>query len=439
MPKRAKFPHGDEDESAANEPIVSAPELSLFSRRNTEVSILGKYDMEVPCMQAIRDNDPITFEIPADNTTLTHPEIYLKVLLKVTNGDGTELKNNDAVALSTNALSTLFSDILVTCNGVITNSADGLYSYQAYIQNVFMTPADEQNVMDGTDALFRSDPAELGISADTNLGFKSRRLRIAKSHVACLIGKIRHPLFNQDKYLLPSMGFRITCHQSPVKHRLMGSATSDYKVNIMNAHILYEKVIVHDLYMVSLLKTLQHSPVVYDVLRPSLRQYEISSSLTIYNTRLETNTRLPSLVCAFMIPTANLNSYNNDPHRADIREISRFHLAHDNTSIPTVPYSTIDQEGQATMFHSLQKEIKRVYGHWPCVSFKEFVEGYGLAVFPVDKSSASAKSLPKTGSLQLSVHFSKVTTLPMTLIVASYYNSTVYVDSAANVILDYTP
>ena len=116
--------------SVAAEPIISTPTLSLFGRKDTEVSIVNRYNVEQSTSTTFGDGDTFVFDVLPDNTSFIDPHIYVKVNFKILAEDGKDLGDDAQVALLANSFSSLFSDVAVTANHVVLNSNDGLYPYE---------------------------------------------------------------------------------------------------------------------------------------------------------------------------------------------------------------------------------------------------------------------------------------------------------------------
>ena len=86
-------------------------------------------------MNSITDVTTIVFAVPPTDDFIDLQESYMVVKVKVLNANGTQLVDDDAVALSGNILGTLFKSVSVYLNGIKITSSN---VYQA-IENYFVT------------------------------------------------------------------------------------------------------------------------------------------------------------------------------------------------------------------------------------------------------------------------------------------------------------
>ena len=421
--------------------LTSAPELNLFGRKDIEASVVTRYNVEQSTSTSFGDGDTLVFDIAPDNTTFIDPNITVKVNLKIVRKNGTELVDGeDNVALVSNSFSSLFSDVTVSCNHVVLNSNNGLYAYSAYVNNVLLESPEKQALLDGSESLMPGKGVHMGVpSVELNKGYASRHKRTNDSIECSLIGRLQHPLFMQDKFLLPNLPIKVQLFQNSDAFRLhYNNPNRDYSVKITDCKLMYTKVVVHDLHMIEIMKSLQKDAAAYPIMRRTTRSHEIGNGLSSFDGRLEQSDRLPSYVIAMLIDTDQLGTKKKSPFESKFEDLSKLALSIDGATVPSIPY-TSNTDDQVRMYDTLMKEVKRIHGHYPNISLDDFLSGLSFAIFPLDTGTTTHRSLPRAGSLNVHVRFAKPLTTSKTLICVAYTNATMYVDQTANVILDYVP
>lgn len=425
--------------SVSAEPIVSTPSLSLFGRKDTEVSIVNRYTVEQSTATSFNDGDTFIFDVLPDNTSFIDPHVYAKINFKIVKEDNTDIAADAQVALAPNSFSSLFSDVTVTANHVVLNSNDGLYPYSAYANNLLLTSRDEQTLLDASECLNVDTAAKFQMSAGAlNLGFEERRKRTEKSQECSLYGRLQHPLFMQDKLLLPNLHLKIQLFQNANSFRLHHDSAFKFKLKIVDCKLVYTKVVVHELHLLNLMRALQDEVASYPLRRTNVRSYEIARGLQTFHGRIETSARLPSFVIAMLVDSNNFGTTDKNAFESDFTNLSKMCLNIEGVSIPSQPFSD-SAEDRVRMYATLMNEVQRIRGHYPSITFDQFLKGFGFAIFPLDTGTAKHKSLPKSGTLSAQIRFSKPLDNPKTLICIAYSDATMFVDSASNVIIDYVP
>ena len=132
----------------------------------------------------------IEFDIKGSETDyLDLNDSILYIRFKVTNSDGTAIDDNSAVKPTNYMLNAMFTDVVLSLNGVVIEGGGQMYPYKATIESIFNFNEDAK----------RLQLLPAGFSDDEN----ERGKWIEKSKLHELAGALRLDFFNQPKYLIP--------------------------------------------------------------------------------------------------------------------------------------------------------------------------------------------------------------------------------------------
>ncbi|XP_033642416.1 uncharacterized protein F54H12.2-like [Asterias rubens] len=191
-------------------------ELDLFTLPPTQTSIEKGQYVEYHPISNLADGGPIQFYVPGSSEEYIDPsqtQLYVKV--KVTKGDGTDLKDTDVVGPCNLLLQTLFSQVDVTLNERLISASTPTYPYRAMIETLLTYDKGakaSQLTASGwsKDTAGKMDNVNCTASeAETNAGLKTRRKRILNSRILDLIGPIHGDLFCQDKHLINGVDLKV--------------------------------------------------------------------------------------------------------------------------------------------------------------------------------------------------------------------------------------
>ena len=192
----------------------------------SSASITGESEVEFYPINPMVSGDPIQIDIPESYTQFTDPGILLKVTAKITEADGTVLKDGARVAPVNLTLHSLFKDVILKANGTIINQATGCYPFKAYIETNFTYSTAGKSGAVGIPQMYYKDKAGAfnGTAALVNAGFDSRVDKFAKSALVEMGGRLHLDMFMQNKLIIPGIRFSLTLIPSPTQfHVLSGT------------------------------------------------------------------------------------------------------------------------------------------------------------------------------------------------------------------------
>ena len=166
-------------------------ELDLFTLPPTQTAIESTQSIEYRPISTLSDASPVEFFIAGSaDEYIDLSETYMKVTVKITklNGDDLQTKLEDdtfgtekGVGPVNNFLHSLFSQVDMDLNGVLTTASTNTYPYRAYLENLLSYGRDANNSQLELCMWYKDTGGTMEDTEDENKGFVSRRKRIENS------------------------------------------------------------------------------------------------------------------------------------------------------------------------------------------------------------------------------------------------------------------
>ncbi|XP_071948814.1 uncharacterized protein F54H12.2-like [Antedon mediterranea] len=205
-------------------------ELDLFSVPPTQTSIKKGQWVQYHPFNSITDTGPVQFNIQGSTEEYVDlSQTMLRVKVKITRGDGTDLHADDPVGPTNLLLQSLFNEVDVSLNERLITPSNNTYSYRAMIETLLTYGADakETHLTGGLfykDTAGRMDVANPTLDdAAANQGLKKRSQYIRGSRLVDLIGPIHCDIFFQDRMMLNGVDIKLKLHRSKNAFCLMSS------------------------------------------------------------------------------------------------------------------------------------------------------------------------------------------------------------------------
>ena len=115
------------------QPVVALPTLDLFTRRPLQASIMNMRQTEASPVGFYSADSAITFDIPASSTEFLWPRVYLAIMCKIVNADGSDMAADANVAPIANFANGMWTDIELKMNNTLVSNRSGLHPYFSYI------------------------------------------------------------------------------------------------------------------------------------------------------------------------------------------------------------------------------------------------------------------------------------------------------------------
>ena len=429
-------------------------ELDLFTVPPTQTSIEHGHWVEYHPIAQFSDGGPIEFHISgsgSDYLDLAQSQLYIKA--KVTKQDGSDLAATDQVGPVNLFLQSLFSQVDVSLNDRVITPSTPTYPYRAMLETLLhYGPEAKQTQL--TTGLFYKDTAGLMDQCNpldednpVNNGLKKRHAFIKGSKSVEMIGPLHTDLFFQPKHLLNGVDMRIRLIRSKSDFCLMSStAGAAYKVLIQDCSLFIRKVKVAPSIMLGHAKALEKGTAKYPVRRVMCKVISVpQGEMTLQQDHLFLGQIPQRIILGCIHNKAFSGSYTHNPYNFKHFGVNYISLYVDGVQVPFKPIKTTygDTPGlnsiraYQTLFSGTDKMYKDSGNY---ISREDYDRGYALYAFDLspDLSSGQHFNLKRQGNLRLEMHFDKLLSEGMNIVVYAEFDNILEIDRARNVLFDYS-
>ncbi|XP_075784913.1 uncharacterized protein F54H12.2-like [Pelodiscus sinensis] len=422
-------------------------ELDLFQIAPTQTSIENSYYVEIPPLSALTVNTPLEFFISGHgdhyldlNNTLLH------VCCRVVKADGTDLDDDERVALTNYPIAALFNQLDVTLGDRLISQSNNCYPYRAMIELILNYGHGALKTQFSTGG-FQKDTMGLlentALAGVRNEGFQRQAKLTSNSRKLDLLGVLHSDLFFQEKLLLNGVDLKIKLTRSKDAFCLMsGNAAENYKVHIILAALFVKRVKVTPGVRLGHAEALMTANAKYPVDRVGLKVFSIPAGSRVSNQKNLFLGQLPKqLVIGFVDNDAFSGSYVKNPFNFKHYNINFVALYVDGEQVPAKPLQPDFENGncvreylqlvQATGKHG--KDLALI------IDREEFARGYTLFAFDLspDQEGADHYSMIKTGNLRAEIRFATALESTINMIVYGVFDNVLEVNHRRNVLFDY--
>ena len=227
-----------------------------------------------------KKDSPLSFDIPSNATFYRDlGKTLLQVKVRVTHKDGSDLIEDDQVALVNFGLSSLFSQMDVYLNQkLIMTSIGSNHPYKAYI-DVVLNSIDDECTSRLQSKLFYKDTS--GTMEETrlnggNLGHYNMMLHTNHSQILTLEGGTRVDICQQDRLIVNGVAICIKMIQKENCFQLTADGNNEYKLHIEDAVLKVCRVKVKPEVLIAQNEILKTQPALYPFWRSDIKTYSVS-------------------------------------------------------------------------------------------------------------------------------------------------------------------
>lgn len=226
--------------------LCTKSELDLFTNPPVNVSMQeGRYEIHHP-IATLTPTSPIEFHCPASvDRYIDVGRTLLRVKLKVTKNDGSNLDEGAKVSTVNLLLHSLFSQVDVKLNGQLVSASVNTYPYTSYFQTLLSHGKESKSSWLQAEGFYPDDrplDAHDPSLQTTNPGLAARRDKISGSKIVDLVGRPHVPILNQDRYIITGVNMDFKFTRSSKEFHLMSPTVEDFKTEILHASLLVRKV-----------------------------------------------------------------------------------------------------------------------------------------------------------------------------------------------------
>ena len=431
-----------EPERALSEECTKS-EIDLFTLPPTQKTVDAAHWEDHSPINTIDNFGPIEFFLTGAGDDFIDPaSIYLHLLAKVTALDGTAIADDAEVGPVNNWMHTLISNVDVILNEKIVSSSNGMYGYQAFIENLisYGNAAESSQL---ASVIWKKDThGKVDTIGATNLGYAFRKGKVAKSKFIDLVGRLHTNLTGQERYLINGVNCTIKLERSADAFALMGAENTTFKVFIRSATLYARKVKLSPTENLKIIRQLEYSNIKMPIRNVQLKTFTIPAG-TISDKR----------ECVFtgQLPTKLIIGFvDNDAFNGIIHK-SPFNFKHYRVNSINIvagghiykPYKpnfadNLYCRSYVGLFQTLGK-----FGldEGALISREEYAEGYTLYGFDLtpDCGGEDHWNVKRSGSVRIETSFAVQTTATINCICYAEFENLIEIDRNRNIIIDYSP
>lgn len=424
-------------------------ELDLFKPRHVQTSILKSEEIPYKPLTSLENQSVIEFSCQGHGDTyLDLSSVNLRLKVQLVKGDGTNHKATaDPIDANTpgcvnNILHSLFRQVNVSLNGKTVNSADGNYSYRAYIETL-MNYGKEASKTHLELGGWYGDDGKVD-NLPENKGWAKRVQVFKESGIVELYGKIHADMLNQPLLLLNNINLRIALTlNNPEFYMHTSNATDTSFMKIIEATLYVKHCMVNPNILVAHHKALERTNAKYYYKRCEIKTFTVGvgSSINLDNIVLG---QLPTSLIFLMVDNdAYTGKRSKNPFNFKHNDISSFSLFMNGTAIPNDTIITNFKDGSqfARAYSSLFSATGILNTPQSITITKEmFRDGYFLIASDLTPDMSgidSNSSLLNQGNIRIEARFSKTLERTITCLLFLEYDATLEIDKNRNIIMDH--
>ncbi|MCG8049145.1 MAG: hypothetical protein N0E48_26675 [Candidatus Thiodiazotropha endolucinida] len=356
----------------------------------------------------------------------------LNVKLRLTDAQGTPLKEEFVAGLINLPLHTIFRQIDVSLNQNMISNIGTNYPYKSYIDTILKTDQSTQdNIL--SSQLFYKDTGDNPDSADAktgpNSGLFSRYMATKGGKIADLEGPLFLDMFQQSRLMINGVSIGIKLWPSLDAFRLMSdSLNPNEKVQIVDVRF---KLCVQRLnggVLVAHEKLIQKQPAVYPYLRSEIKTASVAPGQYGFSADDIFQGLVPTkLVVGLVSSAAYTGDYSKNPLNFRTYDCSSVGLYVDGQSYPSQPLQPNYSAGQFVDCYRTLTQFRNDIN----VSREDFEYGYCLYVLDIDPYYAF--NTKRRGHCRLELKFANPLPESVTLIMYASFPEILRIDESRSV------
>jgi len=437
--------------------IVPVNSLDIFEKEKLTFSILDSYEFrQMPSLPYTQES-PIIFEIPGQTTSFLSPNIYIDMTLKAkkkvqakdASGNAIagsyiyeDVLSHDKMTIDCIPFHTTFSSVQVALNGVKITNKNDKYPYLAYLDRVHLTDEETYLIHQG---LEDGKMNEAGTSKDFDGTVQKERAgRIYSNQDYFLRGKLVSPIFQQPRYILPSVTVTIELMQTSNAFRVVcdeSSPTIEFFID--KIYVVGHRLVPNAQLLMDTMKALKETPARYPITRFEPQLIEIPKGAQHCEKLLSLPTsKAPRMV--FLSVYESKSIYGDkliSAYRAKCSDIESAYIQIEDQKFPVVPYCGQKREGQLKMFSDYKQNTKQLMGGKNnFMDYGRYSQDFTVMSFNLDRFHGTernahdinpeAVTMPRMGTCSLHVKMAMPLPEAYSLIVIMVYNDVITIDDS---------
>jgi hypothetical protein len=424
-------------------------ELALFQTPETNTAQLNVEEhLFRPVSQIGASSSYLEFHVPGNNSNYVDlSKTRLHVRLRIVKENGTDIGEDDQVALVNLPLQSIFNQVDVSLNQVpVCKLPQPLYSYKSYVDTLMRNGEEPKETQLQSQLWFGDTPGHMdnakptGMDEDSgaNAGLANRWAFTVNSKLVDLEGSLHVDIFNQPRYLLNGVSLHIKLWQASNPFRLMASGNDPgYKVQIVDATLKITTVSVRPEIILAHNEALKKMPALYPYYKSDFRVFSVSQGNMNFMTDNMWNGECPSKAVIFLVSARAFNgAYDRNPYNLKHCNVTYISFTVDGVSKCGVLQPDFERDTYVECYLSMFTSTNN-YGKDTGCDISRWAYKRGYTFYVVDVDGHHAKDylpMPKKGHTRLELKFDRPLEESVNVLVYGLFPATLQIDQARNVI-----
>lgn len=423
-------------------------EADLFTIPPTQTMVEASYYVQYKPIASLTDGSTIEFTIPgtAEYIDLAHTMISVRVAIRPTAPieDPTKV-DTSGVGPVNNFLHSMFDSVDVYFNQKPVSPPSKAYAYRSYIENLLnYSPSAKKSHL--SSALWYEDtPGKMDDVGTANEGLVKRRKLANPKSIVDMIGPLHCDVFTGQRLLLNGVEVRVRLLQSRDSFCLI-DPTGLFTVRILDATLLVRRIRLSPGIALAHVRQLARETAKYPLTRVEVKAVTLHSN--IQGESLD-NIILGQLPKRLVIGFVDNKSFNGDrssnPFNFKNYNINFLCVYVDGVQVPSKPLQPDFKKNKLFVdaYHTLFSGTGiHFLNEGNSISREAYADGYCLFAFDLTPDlSANQDShwnLIRHGSVRIEVRFDDTLSEAVNCIIYAEYDNMLEIDSARQVIIDYS-
>ena len=407
----------------------------------------GQWDERYP-LNPNQDATTFEFKYQGDGElSVDLSETYALIEVGVNRVDGTAKAADEEIALSQNTLYSMFSQVVVSFNGIDVTTSNNTYHMKSYMEQLITHGPQSANQM-GMSGWATDTAGKIDVAGATNGGYVARKAWTSQAKKACFIGKLHLGLTNSDQ-LIPNgvdIRFRFTKCKDQLLLQKPATNANEYKTVVTKFVLYVRRIKLTPQALVEQAKKFNSfGPATIHMKDSEVRAYAIPQGMRNHKIENLCEGQLPEQVIIGFVANDAYNGdslkrfYNFQHFNINFLQVKRNGVQH-----PASPYKPNFAAGGNNLreYHSLYVATGKLNGqHSLPFSYSDYSKGYTLFGFNFNPTLCNSELGPpkSTGSMSLEVNFSQELTELINAIVYMVFDRKIKIDKNRTALPDFAP
>ena len=412
-------------------------ELDLHAMPATQKDVIRSQKVTKTTNNALTNNTTtfdFTFEPTSLYTNLNDVLLYLQY--EVVQANGQHITDAQEAAPVNNIAHSLFSSVQMLINGEKITSNNDEYPYKAYMLDLLSKDDGlKETWLKGCHRWHQDTAGHMDTRGEANKGWTARKADAVEANTQ---GIIMHPhidILKQGKYLPGQCELRFIFERSPEAFYMHQAPNAGCRINITKAemslwqcHIRPEVVEVHN----KMLHTPGFGPFNYPIRRCRVTKHILNQGSQEYSWSQPDTSQIPTqTIIGLVKESASSGNHGENPFNFQAYGLKEIGVKYDDFKYEVK--TDFDTNNFVQAFAQLYSDTGLEFAEKDCgITPEEFKGGYALYAFDLtpDRTPEDQRiNLIKTGKLNLSLRFGAPTQHAISVMVLSFYDNLITLNS----------